>query len=578
MAGKRSGVVAVAGDSASAAAKPILIAVYTRKSNDENLTGEVTSLDNQKNCCRSYIEIQKEKGWREYPEPFDDPAESGKNLERPAMRRLLKTVEDGKVQGVIVYKLDRMTRSSKDFHHLLELFEKRGVAFISATESIDTKSPQGRLMTAIMVQFAQYDRELDVERSRDFHLARARKGLWSAGLPPLGYDVKDKFLIVNEGEAEVVRRAFDLYLRLKSTMRVAAELNRLGFRRKAYRTQRGKLYGGKAFDMETVIRMLRQRAYVGIIANARTGQEFAAQHPPIITLSVFEDAAKILVSHKRRDEEVLHCSNKHGFLLKGLIRCGECGAAVVGYIRPKKKKVYRYYRCMAKANGLPGRCSFKSIGAEKVEEFIIEKLAAMGWDRPFLEKVVRRVEEQSRASLEPLEKERRGMDDRLQAVRRDLDNLMNFVKGGGSSDHVAGEIRKLELAKREFEARTMELESKIAHRKRVVYDVDAIQGALQRFARFIRRIPLALQVQAIRLLVKRVTIWRDRVEAELHEVPVVEFERVITQEMKSCRALRRRGQKTTAVPGPGQNGPGTAVVESTVNWRGRRDLNPRSPP
>lgn len=567
MAGKRIGAAVAAGDSASAAAKPVLIAIYTRKSNDENLTGEVTSLDNQKSCCRSYIEIQKEKGWREYSEAFDDPAESGKNLERPAMRRLLKTIEEGKVQGVIVYKLDRMTRSSKDFHHLLELFEKHGVAFISATESIDTKSPQGRLMTAIMVQFAQYDRELDVERSRDFHLARARKGLWSAGLPPLGYDVKDKVLIVNEAEAEVVRRAFDLYLRLRSTIRVAAELNRLGFRRKAYRTQAGKLFGGKPFDMQTVTRMMRQKAYIGVITNARTGQEFAAQHQPLVPVSTFEEAGKILVSHKRRDEEIIHCSNKHGFLLKGLIRCGECGGTVVGYIRPKKKRVYRYYRCMAKANGLAGRCGFRSIGAEKVEEFVTEKLASMGWDRAFLENVVKRVEEQSRASLGPLEKERYGAEERLHGVRRDLENLTNFVKSGGASDHVAAEIRKLELARRELEARTLELESQIAHRKRVVYDIDMIQGVLQRFARFIHRIPLALQVQAIRLLVKRVTIWHDRVEAELHEVPVVEFERVFTQEMKSCRALRRRGQKTTAVPDPHQNGAGTAVVEADVKWR-----------
>ena len=190
------------------AKEPVLIAVYTRKSNDENLGGEVTSLDSQKAVCRSYIQIQKGNGWQEYPEVFDDPAESGKDLKRPAMRRLLQRIQEGKIRGVIVYKLDRMTRNSRDFHMLLELFEKHGVAFISATESIDTKSPQGRLMTAIMVQFAQYDRELDVERSKDFHLARASKGLWCGGLPPLGYDAKDKQLVLNEEGAALVRQIF----------------------------------------------------------------------------------------------------------------------------------------------------------------------------------------------------------------------------------------------------------------------------------------------------------------------------------------------------------------------------------
>ena len=147
MAGKRIGENMAAADSALVAAKLVPIAVYTRKSNDENLTGEVTSLDSQKGVCRSYIQIQKEKGWQEFPETFDDPAESGKDLKRPAMKRRLHRIQEGNIQGVIVYKLDRLTRNSRDFHMLLELFEKHNVAFISATESIDTKSPQGRLMS-----------------------------------------------------------------------------------------------------------------------------------------------------------------------------------------------------------------------------------------------------------------------------------------------------------------------------------------------------------------------------------------------------------------------------------------------
>lgn len=247
------------------------IAIYTRKSNDENLGNNVTSLDSQKSCCRSYINIQQANGWQEYPEAFDDPAESGKSLRRPAMQRLLKTIAEGKVDGVIVYKLDRMTRNSKDFHYLLELFERHDVAFISATESIDTKSPQGRLMTAIMVQFAQYDRELDQERSKDFHLSRAKKGLWCGGLPPLGYDSKEKLLVVNEKEAELVRRMFALYLQHQSTIRVAEELNRLGFRTKSHLMKNGKPYGSRPFDMDTVLRVLQRKVYIGIIRNERTG-------------------------------------------------------------------------------------------------------------------------------------------------------------------------------------------------------------------------------------------------------------------------------------------------------------------
>ncbi len=325
-----------------------LIAIYTRKSNDENLNGSVTSIDSQKSACRSYIQIQKDKGWREYDEPFDDPAESGKSLKRPAIQRLLERIQEGKINGVIVYKLDRLTRNSMDFHYLLELFEKHNVAFISATESIDTKSPQGRLMTAIMIQFAQYDRELDQERSKDFILARAKKGLWCGGIPPLGYDWKDKKLVVNDEEAIIVRLIFDLYLRHKSVIPVIEELNKLGFRRKSFKTADGRIMGGAS-----IIRILKRKVYIGIITNTRTEQDFPGQHKPIIANDVFEKAQELLKSHIRRaPEQLLHTTNKHNFRLKGLIRCGECGSAVCGYVRHKKNgRIYRYYKCLSKLNG-----------------------------------------------------------------------------------------------------------------------------------------------------------------------------------------------------------------------------------
>lgn len=146
----------------------IWVAIYARKSGDENLNGVVTSIESQVAACRSYIEIQKEKGWQPWPEVFEDPAESGKSLNRPAMQRLLATVQQGRVQVIITYKLDRLTRSSRDFHHLVDVFEKHGVGLVSATESIDTKSPQGRLMTYIMVQFAQSERFLLRSGGRHF--------------------------------------------------------------------------------------------------------------------------------------------------------------------------------------------------------------------------------------------------------------------------------------------------------------------------------------------------------------------------------------------------------------------------
>ena len=571
------------------ATKTKLIAIYTRKSNDENLGNNVTSLDSQKSCCRSYINIQQANGWQEYPEVFDDAAESGKSLQRPAIKRLLKCIAEGKVDGIIVYKLDRLTRNSKDFHYLLELFEKHNVAFISATESIDTKSPQGRLMTAIMVQFAQYDRELDQERSKDFHLSRAKKGLWCGGLPPLGYDSKDKLLVINEKEAELVRRIVGLYLQHQSTIKVAEELNRLGFRRKTYMTQKGKPYGGQPFDMDSVLRVLQRKVYIGFVRNERTKQEFPGQHTPIIEPAVFEQVQQLLASRNHRGGEVHYAANKYGFLLKGLIRCGECGNAITPYVRPKKGKVYLYYRCLEQNTGQGKKCAFTSIGARKLEEFIVEKLAALGWDRLFLEKVLTKAQKLAKQSIGPFEAEKRQLHEQYQRLEKQIQALLSVVKSGGASKEAAEELSKLEAAKTEITARIAQLEAIIAHRKQAVYDVDAVQGVFKRFALFINRIPVEMKVQIIRLMVEQVIVSNSQIEVRLHELPVGVLEKALDKRVVfgGGRLIGQQGAKTTlnknchreAVADFGQDWRGKhCILAASCEWRGRRDLNPRSLP
>lgn len=500
------------------------VAVYTRKSGDENMNGAVTSIDSQKAACRAYIQIHQERGWQECPEAFDDPSESGKNLDRPAAKRLLQAVREGRIQVVIVYKLDRLTRSSKDFHQLVELFEKRNVGLVSATESIDTKSPQGRLMTYIMVQFAQYDRELDQERSRDFHLARARRGLWCGGLPPLGYDCKNKQLVVNEAEVEAVRLIFDLYLRFKSAERVAAELNRRGLRRKLYRTKDGRSFGGKAFNMTSVRRILRRKFYVGRIANERTGLEFPAQHRAIIPPEVFGEVRKIL---EARDERGEYCVNKNGFLLKGLVQCGLCASALKGYSRPKKNKLYRYYRCEAQAAGGPVPCRFKSIIADRLEVMVLRELEAAGRDRPYMERLIQAAKRRLRDLAASLEDEGRVRQGRLNEVKRDIDGLRKLLETNPRLDAVALEIRKLELAGGELEASIERLRARIADVRSAAGDAAAAQKALQGLGRVLKGLSIPRRIEVLRTLVRRIRVWKDRVELDLNELAVADIKRAL---------------------------------------------------
>lgn len=548
------------------------IAIYTRKSNDENLTNNVTSIDSQKSCCRSYIEIQKVNGWEECQETFDDPAESGKSLKRPAMQRLLKRVAEGKIDGVIVYKLDRLTRNSKDFHYLLELFEKHDVAFISSTESIDTKSPQGRLMTAIMVQFAQYDRELDVMRSQDFHLARARKGLWSGGLPPLGYDIKEKMLVVNEKEAALVNRIFNMYLKYQSTIRVAQELNQLGLNRKEYETESGRPFGGKPYDMDGVLRILQRKVYIGFITNSRTKQEFPGQHKPIVDVALFEEVQKLIAARNHRGGEVHYAANKYGVLLKGILTCGECGHAIVPTFRKKKNTVYLYYKCLSTYSGKQHNCTIAPLGARKLESFIIEHLAAIGWDRPFLEQVTADAQKLAKTNIGPLDKERHEIEGQLKTIQGELRELVNVVKAGSSSSEVAEEITRLEEAKRGLKGRILAIEAQESHSQKAVYDVDVIQATFQRFALFIYKMPVELQVKILRLLVDRVTIYKDRVTVSVSETPVGEIQKVLDEKLIFgwCGLPERQGAKDKNK----QNNHRIAVVELDKKWRPQRDSNP----
>lgn len=557
----------------------VRIAIYTRKSNDENLVGEVTSIESQKSSCRHYIAANAGRKWRELAEEFDDPAESGKSLNRPAMQRLLKRIGEKKVDGVIVYKLDRLTRNSRDFHYLLDLFEKHNVAFISATESLDTKSPQGRLMTAIMVQFAQYDRELDVERSQDIHLSRARKGLWSAGLPPLGFDLVDKHLVVNDAEAEVVRAIFDLYLKEGSTILVAQELNRRGLTRKLYKTQNGRPYGGNPFDTDSVIRILRRKVYVGIITNERTRQEFPGQHPRLIDLEVFNAAQKLLDLHNHRGGEINHYRNKYGFLLKGLLRCGECGSSVTPYVKPKGGKNYLYYRCLAQKNGLPVDCAFTSIGAQKLEAYVLGKLAQVAGDREFLAGVIEKLKGRSTVDVGDKERQRRVLEGRIHAANRDIESIKKLVLAGGNAQELADDLNRRVEAKAATEAELAKLEAEIGHRKKVSYDADVVAGVLTRFCGFVGRMPLTLRTQAIALLVEKVTLWKDRIDIQLHELPVRDLQRALDRKEGGGFGTTTGGEGGGPNPLRGPDFPrlctGTPVVESRGDWRGRRDSNRR---
>ena len=196
--------------------KHLRCAIYTRKSTEHGLDQEFNSLDVQREACEAYIKSQASQGWKVLPQPYDDPAYSGGNLERPALKRLLREIEAGRIDVVVVYKIDRLTRSLADFAKLVETFDAKSISFVAVTQQFNTTTSMGRLTLNVLLSFAQFERELASERVRDKVAASRKKGKWTGGTVPLGYDAKDKKLVINKAEAETVRTIFRLYLDLKS--------------------------------------------------------------------------------------------------------------------------------------------------------------------------------------------------------------------------------------------------------------------------------------------------------------------------------------------------------------------------
>jgi site-specific DNA recombinase len=243
--------------------KQLRCAIYTRKSTEHGLELEFNSLDAQRDACEAYIKSQASQGWRALPQHYDDPAYSGGNLERPALQRLLKYIDAGRIDVIVVYKIDRLTRSLADFAKLVEAFDAKSISFVAVTQQFNTTTSMGRLTLNVLLSFAQFERELSSERVRDKIAASRRKGKWTGGTVPLGYDARDKKLVVNKAEAETVRYIFKRYLELRSFGKLVEDLDRNGIVTKRRNTRVRKFNGEIPFTYGPLAYFLKNRVYIG---------------------------------------------------------------------------------------------------------------------------------------------------------------------------------------------------------------------------------------------------------------------------------------------------------------------------
>src|SRR6202171_4010422 len=279
---------------AANAFKPVRCAIYTRKSTEHGLELEFNSLDAQRDACEAYIKSRASQGWRALPQHYDDPAYSGGNLDRPALQQLLRDIDAGRIDVIVVYKIDRLTRSLADFAKLVEAFDAKSISFVAVTQQFNTTTSMGRLTLNVLLSFAQFERELSSERVRDKVAASRRKGKWMGGTVPLGYDAKDKKLIINKIEAETVRYIFKRYLELQSFGKLVADLDDKGIVTKRRDTKVKKFNGVIPFTYGPLAHFLKNRVYVG-----ETGHKdkwFPGEHAAIIERKTFDQVQQLLNS------------------------------------------------------------------------------------------------------------------------------------------------------------------------------------------------------------------------------------------------------------------------------------------
>ncbi len=359
------------------AAKPlrkVRCAIYTRKSSEEGLEMEFNSLDAQRESCAAYIASQKAEGWVPVPDHYDDGGYSGGNLERPALQRLLADIEAGLVDVVVVYKIDRLSRSLMDFSKLVEVFDRNDVTFVSVTQSFNTTTSMGRLTLNILLSFAQFEREVIGERIRDKFAASRRKGMWMGGVPPLGYDVVARKLVVNEVEADLVRHIFRRFLQVGSATLLVKELNAAGHHTKSWTTQDGKERDGVPFTKNFLYKMLENRVYLGEAVHK--GVAHAGEHEAVIDRTTWERVEAVKTDNAPRKRAAATRATTPA-PLKGLVVCAHCGRAMTPSSTRKKGRLYRYYTCMKAINAGHESCPVRSIAAGEIEAAVVGQVRAL---------------------------------------------------------------------------------------------------------------------------------------------------------------------------------------------------------
>ena len=347
-------------------------AVYTRKSSEEGLEQAFNSLDAQREACEAYIKSQAHEGWKLVKTAYDDGGFSGGTMERPALQRLMGDLRQGLVDVIVVYKIDRLTRSLADFARIVETLDRQGASFVSITQQFNTTTSMGRLTLNVLLSFAQFEREVTGERIRDKIAASKRKGMWMGGNLPLGYDLRDRQLVINDGEAETVRYIFQRYLELGTVSALQSELRRQNIVSKVWTSGSGRRKGGVGYSRGALYYLLRNPLYVGRIAHR--GATYDGQHPAIVPQEQWDQVQAMLTRNRQGKHRTARTTESR--LLAGHLYDDRGHLMSPSHSRKATGQRYRYYVSQALLQGRPDEAGFvRRVSAEAIESIVDRTLS-----------------------------------------------------------------------------------------------------------------------------------------------------------------------------------------------------------
>jgi site-specific DNA recombinase len=471
-------------------------AVYTRKSTEEGLEQEFNSLDAQREAGEAMIKSQQHEGWECLPDEYDDGGYTGGNMDRPALRRLLADIEAGKIDCVCVYKVDRLSRSLLDFARMMEVFDRHNVSFVSVTQAFNTATSMGRLILNVLLSFAQFEREMISERTRDKIAATRRKGKWSGGMPLLGYDVKDTKLVVNKAEADRVREIFELYVENESLLATVKELNRRGWRTKMWTTKKKKQRGGHPFAKTRLYQLLTNPTYIGKVRYK--AEVHAGEHEAIVDAGTFRKVQALLGRNGRSGGRGVR--NKHGALLTGLLRCTSCDCAMGHTYSVKGQKRYRYYVCARAQQRGWDECPAPSLPAGEIERFVVDQIKEVGRDPALVAATVAATRRHAEEGIKRLDRERNATERQSGVDEAELRRLASVPAKNGELARLADVQERIGAAER----RLTEIADELAALEAAVVTEADVAAALADFDAVWDALTPREQARALALLIEHV--------------------------------------------------------------------------